>query len=165
MRVDGTPPRTAFREEVDALFRESEVEGRTLLDVLFEVEAERDPRPVPAGTVALSSCPTRDCNADITQLAVGPTGATCPKCRTTLMAVDALRAHETFNEHSSNKEACSRVMSVAERFISLALLGHLLKHRPSLLGRMAFVTDGPLALFGEVAPITPAPPAPTGNRR
>jgi hypothetical protein len=153
MRVDGTPPKTAFREEVDALFRESEVEGRTLLDVLFEVEAERDPRPVPAGMVALSSCPTKECDANITQLAVGPTGATCPKCRTPLMAIDALRAHETFNEHSSNKEACSRVMSVAERFISLALLGHLLKHRPSLLGRMAFVTDGPLALFGEVAPI------------
>jgi hypothetical protein len=42
MRVDGTPPKTAFRQEVAALFRESEVEGRTLLDVLFEVEAERD---------------------------------------------------------------------------------------------------------------------------
>jgi hypothetical protein len=153
MRVDGTPPKTAFRQEVDALFRESQVEGRSLLDVLFEVEAERDPRPVPVGSVALSGCPTPGCKADLGSLAVGPSGASCPICQTVLMAVDALRAHETFNEHSSNKEACSRVMSVAERFISLALLGHLLKHRPSLLGRMAFVTDGPLALFGEVAPI------------
>ncbi|HEU5061747.1 MAG TPA: hypothetical protein VFT79_01185 [Solirubrobacterales bacterium] len=44
-------------------------------------------------------------------------------------------------------------MSVAERFISLALLDQLLDQRPSALARMAFVTDGPLALFGEVAPI------------
>ncbi len=153
VRVDGTPPKTAFRQEVDALFRESEVEGRSLLDVLLEVEANRHPLPVPAGTVELSSCPTDGCKADLSQLPVGPDGATCPDCGTTLMATDALRAHETFNEHGSNLEACSRVMSVAERFISLALLDQLLDHRPSALARMAFVTDGPLALFGEVAPI------------
>ena len=44
-------------------------------------------------------------------------------------------------------------MSVAERLILLALLGHLQAPRPSALGQMAFITDGPLALFGEVAPI------------
>jgi hypothetical protein len=153
MRVDGTEPNTAFRQDVDALFRESEVEGRSLLDVLFEVEAERDPRPVPVGTVALSSCPTPGCRADVGHLAIGPAGTTCPECETPLFAVDALRAHETFNEHSSNLEACSRVMSVAERFISLALLDQLLDRRPSTLARMTFVTDGPLALFGEVAPM------------
>lgn len=153
LRVDGTEPKTAFREDVDALFRESEVEGRSLLDVLFEVEAERDPRPVPQGAVALSSCPTPGCTQDLSQFPVGAAGAACPGCGTSLLAVDALRAHETFNEHSSNLEACSRVMSVAERLISLALLDQLLDRRPSALSRMTFVTDGPLALFGEVAPI------------
>jgi hypothetical protein len=69
------------------------------------------------------------------------------------MVGDALRAHETFTEHGSNLEACSRVMSVAERLSSLALLVHLRERRPSALGEMAFITDGPLALFGEVAPI------------
>jgi hypothetical protein len=44
-------------------------------------------------------------------------------------------------------------MSVAERLSSLALLIHLRERRPSALGEMAFITDGPLALFGEVAPI------------
>lgn len=48
VRVDETPPKTAFRQEVNALFRESEVEGRSLLDVFFEVEANRDPLPVAA---------------------------------------------------------------------------------------------------------------------
>ncbi|MGN6814920.1 MAG: helix-turn-helix domain-containing protein [Solirubrobacterales bacterium] len=101
----------------------------------------------------LSSCPTDGCDADLARLGVGPEGAKCPKCQAELMATDALRAHEIFNDQGSNLEACSRVMSVAERFISLALLDQLLDQRPSALARMAFVTDGPLALFGEVAPI------------
>jgi hypothetical protein len=153
VRVDETPPKTAFRQEVNALFRESEVEGRSLLDVFFEVEANRDPLPVAAGTIELSRCPTDGCDADLARLGVGPGGAVCPKCNAELMATDALRAHEIFNDQGSNLEACSRVMSVAERFISLALLDQLLDQRPSALARMAFVTDGPLALFGEVAPI------------
>jgi hypothetical protein len=44
-------------------------------------------------------------------------------------------------------------MSIAERLISLALLDQLADRRPSALQQMTFVTDGPLALFGEVAPI------------
>jgi hypothetical protein len=113
------------------------------------VEANRDPLPVAAGTIELSSCPTDGCDADLARLGVGPDGAVCPKCKAELMATDALRAHEIFNDQGSNLKACSRVMSVAERSISLALLDQ----RPSALARMAFVTDGPLALSGEVAPI------------
>jgi hypothetical protein len=153
MRVDGTPPKTAFRQDVDALFRESNVEGRSLLETLIDVEAERDPRPVPVGHIELSGCPTDGCRHDLAGLAVGPEGACCPGCGADLLAVDALRAHETFNEHGSNQEACSRVMSIAERLISLALLDHLADRRPSALQQMTFLTDGPLALFGEVAPI------------
>lgn len=153
MNVAGVAPRTAFRQEVDTLFRESKVEGRTLLDMLLSVEAERDPRPVPVGAVELSSCPTGGCRQDMSGLAVGQAGATCPSCGEALFAVDALRTHEQFHEHSSNLEACGRVMSIAERFISLAVLDWLADRRPSALASMAFITDGPLALFGEVAPI------------
>ncbi len=153
MRVDGTPPKTAFRQDVQELFEESKVEGRSLLDVFLALEAERDPRPVPVGTVELSSCPTHGCKQDLSGLPVGPTGAACPGCGAALLVADALRAHESFNEHGSNQEACSRVMSVAERLISLALLEQLADRRPSALQAMTFVTDGPLALFGEVAPI------------
>jgi hypothetical protein len=156
MRSDGTPPRRAFREEVDALFRQCTVEGRRLLDVLLEVEAERDDVRTPPGTLVMARCPA--CNAviddhDAAFVPVGADGARCPGCGEALLATDALRVHETFNEHGSNQEPCSRALSVAERLILLALLGHLQARRPSVLGQMAFVTDGPLALFGEVAPI------------
>lgn len=155
-RTDGTPPKRAFREEVDFLFRSSTVEGRSLLDVLLEVEAERDDAEIPTGNLVMARCPS--CNQKIGDstvafVPVGKDGSTCPHCGEGLMATDALRVHEKFNEHGSNQEACSRVLSVAERLILLTLLGHLQDRRPSLLSQMAFVTDGPLALFGEVAPI------------
>lgn len=153
VRADDTPPRRAFREDVDRLFRASEVENRNLQSVLFDVAAERDPLPVPRGNVAIERCPNTECAERIGDVPVGPDGAECPHCHEALMAVDCLRVHESFNEHGSNLEACSRVMSVAERFISLALLEHLRERRPSVLGHMAFITDGPLALFGEVAPL------------
>ena len=154
VRVDGITPKTAFRQEIDAMFRRNTVEGRRLLDVLIDVEAERMPRPVPVGHVELSGCPNKPvCTADLTGFAVGPQGATCPACGTNLLAVDALRVHEAFNENGSNIEACSRVMSIAERLISLALLERIADLRPSMLQKMTYITDGPLALMGEVAPI------------
>jgi hypothetical protein len=153
VRVDNTPPTRAFREEVDALLRRSEVEGRSLASVLLEVEAEREPRPVAAGYLSIATCPNSDCGGGVSSTPIGISGATCPHCGEPLMVGDALRAHETFTEHGSNQEACSRVLSIAERLTSLALLMHLRERRPSALGEMAFITDGPLALFGEVAPI------------
>jgi hypothetical protein len=155
-RSDGTLPKRAFREEVDALFRGSTVEGRSLLDALLEVEAEREDIQAPLGEIVMARCPA--CRESIGDprgvfVMVGATGSACPHCGEALMATDALRVYEAFNEHGSNQEACSRVLSVAERLISLTLLGHLQERRPSALGQMAFITDGPLALFGEVAPI------------
>lgn len=159
MRSDGTSPRRAFREEIANLFVRSKVEGRSLLDVLLEVEAEREDVSTPTGTLVMHRCPNAECNAVLddteggTFVPVGVNGATCPACSESLMATDALRVHEAFKEHGTNLEACGRVLSVAERLILFTLLGHLQQRRPSALGQMAFVTDGPLALFGEVAPI------------
>lgn len=155
-RSDGTSPLRAFREEVDTLFRSSIVEGRSLLDALLEVEAERKDVQIPPGKLVMAHCPS--CNHKIGDpkvafVPVGWDGSVCPNCGEELMATDALRVHEAFKEHGSNQEACSRVLSVAERLILLILLGHLQERRPSLMGQMAFITDGPLALFGQVAPI------------
>lgn len=156
MRTDGTSPRRAFREEVANLFVRTSIEGRTLLDVLLEIEAERTDINTPAGTLVMHRCP--QCNAVLDDpdghfVPVGVGGGTCPSCGEALMATDALRVHETFNEQGANLEACGRVLSVAERVILFTLLAHLQHRRPSALGQMAFITDGPLALFGEVAPI------------
>ncbi|HYV14421.1 MAG TPA: hypothetical protein VE972_00180 [Conexibacter sp.] len=159
LRSDGTPPQRAFREEVANLFETSNVEGHTLLDVLLEVEAHREDVSTPTGTLVMHRCPNPECGAILDDadrgpfVPVGVDGALCPSCAEPLLATDALRVHEKFKEHGSNLEACGRVMSVAERLILLTLLKHLHGRRPSAVAQMAFITDGPLALFGEVAPI------------
>jgi hypothetical protein len=57
MRSDGTPPRRAFRQEVTNLFTRSTVEGRSLLDVLLEIEAEREDVKTPARHVGDAPLP------------------------------------------------------------------------------------------------------------
>lgn len=75
----------------------------------------------------------------------------CPK-KKPIYSTDALRIRERFHDFGTNGEAHGEVMQVWER----VLLIHLLRgfERRRLLGRMtkiAFVLDGPLAVFGHPA--------------
>jgi hypothetical protein len=156
IRTDGTPPLRAFREAVDDLLRTRRVEGRTLFDVLAEVQANRlDTDGRPRGSVP--RCPTcrrAHASADgrkAMPIEFGPDGTPCPFCGEEIMFTDLLRAHETFREHGENGEACGRVLSVAERLITLGFLDHVHARMRGVMGDVALITDGPLALFGEVA--------------
>lgn len=156
IRTDGTPPLRAFREAVDELLRTRHVEGRPLFDVLAEVQANRlDTDGQQLGSVP--RCPT--CggayaapeNHKPKPIVFGTDGTPCPFCAQEIMFTDLLRAHETFREHGENGEACGRVLSVAERLISLGFLDHVHARMRGVVGDVALITDGPLALFGEVA--------------
>jgi hypothetical protein len=153
VRADGTPPLRAFREAVDELLRTRHVEGRPLFDVLAEVQANRlDTAERALGSVP--RCPTcrRELNTpEGKPLLFDTDGTTCPNCGEEILFTDLLRAHETFREHGENGEACGRVMSVAERLITLGFLDHVHARMRGAVGDIALVTDGPLALFGEVA--------------
>lgn len=81
----------------------------------------------------------------------GLTSCNCAK-RRAIYSTDALRIHERFHEVGPNGESLGEVMQVWER----VLLVHLLRcfERREWLGqmnRLAFVLDGPLALFGHPA--------------
>lgn len=156
IRIDETPPLRAFREAIDELLRTRHVEGRTLFEVLAEVQANRiDTDGRSLGSVP--RCPT--CQAarvspdggKADPIVFGTDGTLCPFCKEEIMFTDLLRAHETFREHGENGEACGRVLSVAERLITLGFLDHVHARMRGLLGDVALITDGPLALFGEVA--------------
>jgi hypothetical protein len=155
VRSDGTPPRRAFREAVDELLRTRHVEGRSLLEVLQEVQANR-PDTNGQSLASVSTCPNPDCQQPLTGpdgrlLQFDERGTVCPRCDETILFSDLLRAHETFREHGENGEACGRIMSVAERLITLGFLDHVHARLRGAVGDIALVTDGPLALFGEVA--------------
>lgn len=153
VRTDGTPPLRAFREAVDELLRTRHVEGRSLFDVLGEVQANRlDTGGAAHGSVPrCPSCRVELADVDGSALTFGPSGTTCPACGEAIIFTDLLRAHETFREHGENGEACGRVMSVAERLITLGFLNHVHARMRGAVGDIALITDGPLALFGEVA--------------
>jgi hypothetical protein len=146
-RIDGTGQEEAFREEVEHLFSSSRTNQRTLLEVLAYVQKHHE--EAADETVSVDKCP--GCEAKIEDVRIPTEGGRCPKCRGPLFYTDVLRAHEVFNPQGSNLEASGRVMAVAERLISLALMLRVLQRRPSVLGSIAFITDGPLGLFGPPA--------------
>lgn len=158
---DQLPPLDAFRHAVDALFRSSEIEDKTFLDMLLAIESVHE--GLSDDHLAMEHCSNLDCNAKLDKpgsnesdeyfVEIGRTGAVCPSCGADLMAVDVLRSHSTFDENGSNIETCNRILSVAERLASAALMANFQERIPSVLGSTSFVTDGPLALFGSVAPL------------
>ncbi|MGB9405249.1 MAG: hypothetical protein WCA98_17070, partial [Candidatus Acidiferrales bacterium] len=73
-----------------------------------------------------------------------------------IYSTDALRIHERFHDNTTNGEAFGEVVQVWER----VLLIHLLRwfERRNLLdhvSKIAFVVDGPLAMFGHPAWLSP----------
>jgi hypothetical protein len=81
----------------------------------------------------------------------GLTGCPCEKQRA-IYSTDALRIHERFHSDGSNGEALGEVMQVWERLLVIHIL-RCFERRNWLasLPRLAFVVDGPLALFGHPA--------------
>jgi len=76
--------------------------------------------------------------------------------RNPIYSTDALRIHERFHDNSTNGEAFGEVVQVWERILLLHLL--LWFERREVLYRVpkiAFIVDGPLAMFGHPAWLSP----------
>lgn len=78
----------------------------------------------------------------------------CEHCDFALYSTDALRLHELFSPHESGEKMYGHVMSTLERL----WLVHVLraferrgKEWLAVIGRMAFILDGPLAVYGAPA--------------
>lgn len=75
----------------------------------------------------------------------------CPKCESIVYMTDILRIHEQISDFASNKSAITRFMNAAEHLLLASLVYMLWKQQPETLADMAFVLDGPLAVFGQPA--------------
>jgi hypothetical protein len=104
----------------------------------------------PSGTIA---CPYAHLGCDH-QVSVTTNLSTCPcNRRKPLFPTDALRIHERFNDDAgTNGEAFGYVLSVWERLLLVHLL-RCFEQRKWLdrLNAIAFLVDGPLAIFGPPA--------------
>lgn len=75
----------------------------------------------------------------------------CPDCHEQVYVTDWLRLHEDVSDFGNNTSAMTRMMSVVEHLVLAALILQVFRSAPRSLANMAFVMDGPLAVFGQPA--------------
>lgn len=105
------------------------------------------------GPLQIENCPRLGCKAATKQLeftSVNPVHD-CPTCGEPIYATDWLRLHEGLSDFGNNTSAMTRMMNAVEHLLLAAFILELLHGNPTSLGSIAFVMDGPLALFGEPA--------------
>ncbi len=124
-------------------------DGKSLLDTY---EAILKMRPA-----AKISCPYSERSGCEKHISVSAGIGSC-ECehRYPIYSTDALRIHERFHDNSTNGEAFGEVVQVWERILLLHLLRWF--ERRNLLHRVpkiAFMVDGPLAMFGHPAWLSP----------
>jgi hypothetical protein len=147
---DHRSARDSFREALFEIFHDIVVDqddGSTLLDT-YEALLALKPS---GGGGQLCPYDYDGCQQHIPRVAAGIASCPCSR-RLPIYSTDALRIHERFHDLGTNGEAHGEVMQVWER----VLLVHLLRgfENRGLLGKMgkiAFVLDGPLAVFGHPA--------------
>ena len=147
-----------WRQELDRFLHETtfdQASNQSLADMLLALHGS--PSAL-ATTAPLRRCPV--CKAGDGQLSGGkidvPKGGTvCPECGQKIYLGDLLRTEEEYMPEGSNRSSLTRLMLVAERLTSLGYMQLLFEdpHSYEVLGKTIFITDGPLGLYGTVAPL------------
>ncbi len=78
----------------------------------------------------------------------------CEYCDFSLYSTDAMRLHELFSPHESGEKMYGHVMSTLERLWLIHVLRAFERRGKewlAVIGRMAFILDGPLAIYGTPA--------------
>lgn len=75
----------------------------------------------------------------------------CPSCHEPVFVTDWLRLHEDISDFGNNSSSITRMMNAIEHLLLSAMIKQIFTADPRALGRMAFVIDGPLAIFGQPA--------------
>ncbi|WP_203743877.1 hypothetical protein [Actinoplanes cyaneus] len=162
--LPGNSGRGTWRVEIDRFLRESTIDNRsidnpeipdlTLADALLIMHG----RPAsPAKDAPVRVCPS--CATKFiagTEPRVTRDGGSCPKCKADLYLGDVLRTHDEYVEEGSNQTSMTRAMVMAERLMTLGYMDSFVSEyddAEEILRRTIFITDGPLALFGAVAPL------------
>jgi hypothetical protein len=79
--------------------------------------------------------------------------ATCSSCHADIYVTDDLRLHEQVSDYGDCSSAITRFMNVTEHLLVASLIRMLATYQPAVLSNMAFILDGPLAIFGQPADV------------
>lgn len=100
--------------------------------------------------ISIEKCPSCGISNE-TIFTAAQTTAACSGCGSTVYVTDWLRLHEGVTDFGDNTNAMTRMMNAVEHLLLGAFILELLYNSPKSLSKIAFVIDGPLALFGEPA--------------
>jgi len=154
-------PATAFRAELFTFFAEKQVNDRPLTTILQRVQRQATPDDAAAAArdmIRVRRCPNPEC-ADAAGepakdiLVPVVESVDCTACGTPIWSTDVLRLHEAFNPEGSNLEVLGRTLSAIEHLVVAGVALTVLDDAPAMLPECAFIVDGPLAKFGETAPL------------
>ncbi|WP_026853488.1 hypothetical protein [Geothrix fermentans] len=100
--------------------------------------------------IALEKCPS--CGTRHTfSFTLGGQQLECPACNEPVFVTDWLRLHEDVSDFGDNASAMTRMMNAVEHLLLAALILQVFGADARSLAKMAFVMDGPLAIFGQPA--------------
>lgn len=106
-------------------------------------------------TWQIPECPNYGCTAGpITLDASTPDRSSCTTCKGPLFLIDALRLHERIDEEQGAGGIAAYVMTTLEQLVLVHVIKALFDTKPSILGEILFIKDGPLAFFGQTAPLS-----------
>ena len=149
---DRTSAKDSFREALYENFHDVIIDsedGKSLLDTYEGLLSRRDSAVVDCPYSDRSGC---DKKVDVSN---GIGSCVCDR-KYPIYSTDALRIHERFHDTTTNGEAFGEVTQVWERVLLLHLL-QWFERRDVLenISRVAFLIDGPLAMFGHPAWLSP----------
>ncbi|WP_432723886.1 hypothetical protein R0381_000737 [Jeongeupia wiesaeckerbachi] len=75
----------------------------------------------------------------------------CNACGESVYMTDWLRLHEGVSDFGDNTVAMTRMMNCIEHLLLVALIRQVFESDARALSKMAFIMDGPLAIFGQPA--------------
>ena len=103
----------------------------------------------------LPRCPNVGClRENIALTPASPNRDTCPDCGGPIFLVDALRLHERIDEEQGAGGVVAYVMTTLEHIVLAHLVKTLWELKPQTLSEVLFIKDGPLAFFGQTAPLS-----------
>lgn len=143
-KQDGTDPKTWFRETINNELLHASLGGENFAETLYALLAKEE---------RTFRCPNELCGETQSQLPKPGQDQNCPSCGNRIWLADALRIHENFIEYQPVGDCHSRFRDLLEILALMNSLRYLAATEAgmSILGKIAFVMDGPLAAFGTIA--------------
>lgn len=106
-------------------------------------------------TWTVPSCPNAGCDRTSIRLTFDePDVQVCSSCGGPIYMIDAFRLHERIDDEQGASGITSYVMTLLENVALAHVIKALWELKPAFLREVLFVKDGPLAFFGQTAPLS-----------